>query len=110
MLKIRVVAAEVFSRQVKSRATGKEYLFRDQMGVALIGSDSSPCKVSLSEDQAGYPVGVYEVLETSFYVDRDGKLALGRLALRPLQDAAGGAAASPAGSAAPVAPLQRKAG
>lgn len=107
MLKVRIVAAEVFSRRIKAKATGKEYLFRDQMAVAVIGSDSAPCKVALSDDQAGYAIGLYEVLETSFYVDRDGKLALGRLALRPLVEAP----AVPAGQvASSVAQQARKLG
>jgi hypothetical protein len=95
-MQIRIVAGEVFSRKVKSSKTGKEYVFRDQMGIALMGGDSSPCKVPLQDDQAGYPVGLYDVLDASFYVDRDSRLAVGRLALRPVAEpaqAAGGAAA-----------------
>jgi hypothetical protein len=84
MLKIRILAPEVFSRRVKSKTTGKEYLFRDQMGVVSIEGQLQPMKVSLAEDQAPYAVGEYEVLPASFYVDRDNKLAVGKLALQPI--------------------------
>src|SRR5690348_5055854 len=87
-MQIRIVAAEVFSRQVKSNKTGQTYLFREQMAVAVIAGDSSPCKVSLDDKQSAYPVGLYEVLESSFYVDRDRNIALGRLQLRPAAEAA----------------------
>lgn len=105
MLKVRILSGEVFSREVVASKTGKRYVFRDQVAVATIGSESAPCRVSLRDDQPPYAVGAYEVLETSFYIDRDGKFALGRLALRALQDAAGNAAAGPAGLV-PALPAQ----
>jgi hypothetical protein len=96
MLKIRIIAAEVFSRGITSKKTGTAYVFREQVGVLQVGGDSQPCKVSLRDDRPAYPVGLYEVADSSFYVDRDGKLAVGRLELRLLTDASGNAASSPA--------------
>lgn len=96
MIRIRILSGEVFSRKVHSNRTGKDYNFRDQMGVALCGGDSQPCKVSLRDDEPAYGPGLYEVLDESFYVDRDQKIALGRLRLRPVADAAvSGAPAAP---------------
>jgi hypothetical protein len=105
-MQIRIVAAEVFSRRVKAKATGKEYNFREQMAVALIAGDSAPCKVTLDDDQPAYAVGVYDVEESSFYVDRDRNIALGRLRLRAVA-AAGSAQGAGAPARAVAAALAR---
>jgi hypothetical protein len=98
MLKVRVVSGEVFSRKIHSQKHQKDFIFRDQMAV-LEGESPQPFKLSLAEDQAAYPPGEYEVLPASFYVDRDNKLTVGKLALKPSQVAGGAAGAAVAGVA-----------
>lgn len=105
-MQIRIVLGQVFSREVTSKQTGKRYLFREQMGVALLGGDSAPCKVPLEADQPPYAEGLYDLEESSFYVDRDRNVAIGRMRLRPV--VAAGAGAGGAAAPRPVAAVAGK--
>ena len=84
-MRVSILSAEVFSRRVKSKKTGQEYLFRDQMGVFVAHDGTrTPFTVALDEHAQAFAVGDYEILDTSFYIDRDNKLSVGKLQLRPL--------------------------
>lgn len=83
-MRVRVKSAQVQERRIKRKSDGREFLFREQPGLVSVGEETRIISVSLESDQAPYPVGEYELLDGSFYVDRNGRLQLGRLALKPV--------------------------
>jgi len=84
-MKIRVKSAEVATRSVKRKTDGREFKFREQDAFAAMGDEVRRFTLSLSDDQPAYPPGEYEVIfDQSVEVDRNGRLALKRLAIRPL--------------------------
>jgi hypothetical protein len=83
-MKLRVVEAKVMERNVVRKRDGKSFQFREQSAqVDLPNGERRVIAVSLEEGQAPYAPGVYDLLDTSFFVDRNGRLALGRLHLVP---------------------------
>ena len=89
-MRLKVKSAQVFERKVVSNKNGKEYKFREQEALVTLGDETRIVVVSLEQDQAPYPPGEYDLLETSFDVDRDRRLAFKRrLALKPVAVAAG---------------------
>lgn len=93
-MQLRIVSGEIATRRVTGK-DGTKYLFRDQQ--ALFGADgeTSWLPIRLADDQAAYPPGEYELLASSFYVNREGRLTLGRINLRPLSAAPAAARAVP---------------
>lgn len=88
-MKINVSSTEVKVRNVSRKRDGKAFTFREQSGtVDLPNGERRVIALSLEEGQAGYAPGVYTLLDASFFVDRNGRLALGRLHLAPLVEAA----------------------
>ena len=88
-MRLKVKSSQVFERKVVSSKNQKEYKFREQEALVTLGDETRIVVISLEQEQAAYPPGEYEVLETSFDVDRDRRLAFKRrLALKPVAVAA----------------------
>ena len=88
-MKILVKTAEVRTRAITRARDQKKFAFREQDAFVTLGEEVRLIALTLTEDQAAYPPGQYEVLlDGSVYVDRNNRLALGRLALKPLVAAA----------------------
>jgi hypothetical protein len=88
-MQVLVKSAEVISRTIKRARDGKSFTFREQQALVSLGDETRSVALSLTDDQAPYPAGRYEIaFDGSVYVDRNGRLALGRVALKPLQVAA----------------------
>lgn len=89
-MKIQILKAEHSERTVVRRRDSKSFTFREQSGVVdLPNGERRVIAVSLEEGQAPYPVGSYTLLDTSFFVDRNSRLALGRVHLAPVLSEAG---------------------
>lgn len=87
-MKIRFASAMVKERNVTAKATGKAYTFREQEALCdFPNGERRVISVSLDTGQGAYPPGEYTVGDGSFFVDRNNKLAVGRLALHPVQGA-----------------------
>jgi len=85
-MRLVIKDGEVTSR--KRVRDQKEFVFREQSGFVSLNDETRRVSLSLADDQAPYPVGSYEILlDGSAYVDRNGRLALGRLALKPVSAA-----------------------
>lgn len=83
-MQVTIKSADVDARTVKRARDGKAFTFREQKAFVSLGDEVRSVSLNLTEGQAAYPPGKYEVLlEGSVYVDRNGRLALGHLALRP---------------------------
>lgn len=83
-MKIKVTEAKVTERTVVRRRDGKSFTFREQSAQAdMANGERRIVALGLEEGQAPYPVGEYTILDSSFFVDRNNKLALGRLHLAP---------------------------
>lgn len=90
-MKLKITSAEVAHRKVFSKRLNKEYEFHEQSGLMeLANGERRRVLVDLEAGQSAYPVGEYTVMETSFYVDRNNKLAIGRLHLAPVVSVADG--------------------
>ena len=84
-MELEIKSAEIETRSIVRARDQRKFAFREQAGFVKLNDEVRKITVSLAEDQAPYPVGKYLVLlEGSAYVDRNGRLALGRLALKPL--------------------------
>jgi hypothetical protein len=91
-VRIKIKSAEVTVRDIKRARDQKQFKFREQEGFVTLGDETRRISLTLADDQAAYPMGEYEVLlDGSVYVDRNGRLALGRLALKPVLSATGNA-------------------
>ena len=96
-MRITVKSTQVFDRKIKAKS-GQDYSFREQEAIVALGDEVRIVVLSLERDQAAYPAGQYEVLETSFEVDRNRNLAFKRrLALKPVAAAVPGGSARQAG-------------
>jgi len=81
-IRIEIKSAEVVQKTIKGK-DGKEYLIREQSGWIDLGK-AYPQEVRISLDQGMEPylVGQFVLDRSSLYVDRYGKLTLGRLKLK----------------------------
>lgn len=83
-MKVQIMSCELKPVNGTSAKTGKPYSFRKQEGYAFTVDSKTgqphpyPLRfeITIDNDQSPYPVGHYTVSETSFYVDRYGKLSL----------------------------------
>lgn len=83
-MKLKVQEAKVNERTVVRKRDSKAFTFREQPAlVDLPNGERRVVNVSLEEGQAPYQPGDYDILDTSFYVDQNGRLAIGRLHLAP---------------------------
>lgn len=90
MLKLKITSTEIATRTVVRRRDQKSFTFREQSAaVSFPNGETRIVAVSLEEGQGAYSPGEYTLLPTSFYVDRNNKLALGRLHLAPVLVEAG---------------------
>lgn len=88
-MKLRVKSLQVVERKITSAKNQKQYTFREQEAVVTLGEEVRLIVLSLEDGQAAYPPGDYEVLESSFEVDRNRNLAFKRrLSLKPVTVAA----------------------
>jgi hypothetical protein len=82
---IEVKSSHVAQRAVKSNKDGKDYLFRDQRGWIDLGKEyPTEIRIPLEPAQQPYAPGTYRVDPACLYVDRYGRLSLGRLRLVPV--------------------------
>ncbi|HTD72162.1 MAG TPA: single-stranded DNA-binding protein [Steroidobacteraceae bacterium] len=83
-MKVRFTSLMVKERNITAKATGKAYTFREQEAlVEFPNGERRVIAVSLEKDQSAYSLGEWLVGDGSFVVDRNNKLAVGRLALTP---------------------------
>lgn len=88
-MKLKVVEAKVSERSVTRARDGKTFKFREQSALMdLPNGERRVIAVSLEEGQAPYPPGDYDLMDSSFTVDRNGRLAIGRVHLAPSRPAA----------------------
>lgn len=104
MLRIEVKSAEVKEDMINpSDRPGakqfKPFLKRTQQGYVQLFNDNGAAqeyprmfRISLDKEQPPYPIGVYMVDQSSFYVDRNDNLTLGKLRLLAQRPAAAKAA------------------
>lgn len=89
-MKIRVTKAEVTERTVHRKRDGKAFTFREQPAqVDFPNGERRIVALSLDEGQAPYALGEYTILDSSFFVDQNNRLQLGRLHLAPVLSEAG---------------------
>lgn len=88
MIRIEVTNREVHTRHIKSNRTGREFTFHEQEAFAFVhdrNGDASkyPGRITLTlgDDQEPYEPGMYMLAPQSLYVDRFGKLTIGRVQL-----------------------------
>lgn len=82
-VKIEVRSPAIDQKTVKGK-DGKEYVIREQSGWIDLGK-AYPQEVRIPVEQGkdAYPAGHYAMDPSCLYVDRFGKLSLGRLRLIP---------------------------
>ncbi len=79
---IEVKLAGVIEKAVRGRADGREYLIREQVGYVDLGKPyPQEVRIPVETGREPYAVGKYVVEPSCLYVDRYGKLSLGRLKL-----------------------------
>lgn len=85
-MKVKVVEATISVRRITRAADKKVFEFREQPAlVDFPNGERRKIALSLADDQLAYHPGEYLVMDASFEVDRNGRLALGRtLALQPV--------------------------
>jgi hypothetical protein len=82
-IQIEIKSTDVDDKRGTSRA-GKAFHIREQFGYADLGK-AYPVEVRVPLDPTAppYPPGSYSIHQDSLYVDRFGRLTLGRLKLVP---------------------------
>jgi Helix-destabilising protein len=85
-MRLKVKSTQVFERKIHSSKNNKDYTFREQEALVSLGEETRIIVLSLEEGQVAFAPGEYEVLDSSFEVDRNRALSLKRrLALRPVE-------------------------
>jgi len=89
-MRMRVKSIEVSEKHGTSKRTGQPYTIREQFCFWENAATGEVRRVTLSlrEGQEPYAVGQYNVSDESFGVDRFGGLAVERLRLEPVAQAA----------------------
>jgi hypothetical protein len=83
-MKLKVVEAKVSERTVVRARDQRAFKFREQSALMdLPNGERRVIAVSLEEGQSPYPPGEYQLMDSSFTVDRNGRLAIGRVHLSP---------------------------
>lgn len=77
-MKIEIVSADVREQSGVSQKTGKNYHIRKQQAFAHLDGQRYPVSfvLNVSHDCQPYAAGFYSIDDTSFYVDRFGRLGL----------------------------------
>lgn len=84
-MRVKVAEAKVTERNITRKRDGRQFTFREQSGlVDFPNGERRVIALSLDEGQSAYPVGEYTVLDSSFVVDQNGRLAIGRVHLSPV--------------------------
>ena len=81
---LEVKSVEVTTRSGNAKATGKPYVINEQIVMVALNGELRKVKVALENNAPPYPLGAYQLTDESFFVDRFGALAVGRLKLRPV--------------------------
>jgi hypothetical protein len=91
MLKVEIKSTDIDSFSGISKKTGQPFAIRSQTAYAHTFDRNGvqfpypqQIKISLDDDQLPFAVGAYVVAPQCIYVDKFGKLALGRLSLTPV--------------------------
>lgn len=83
--KIEIKSSAILEKTVRSKG-GKEFLIREQTGWIDLGKDyPQEIRVPIEQGNHAYQPGEYAIDPACLYVDRFGKLTLGRLRLSPAQ-------------------------
>ena len=83
-IKIEVKSDHVETKTVRRKIDGKEYHICEQGGWIDLGKAyPQEVRIPIEEKQPPYPAGRYVMDPTCVYVDRFGKLMIGRLRLLP---------------------------
>lgn len=85
-MKIEIVSNEIREQSGNSQKTGKAYHIRKQSAFAHLEGSKYPIAFTLNvpNDRKPYEPGMYQLVETNFYVDRFGALSLSQeLVLTP---------------------------
>lgn len=90
MIKIEVKDSATRVVSGNSKKTGKSYEFHKQDAFAHLPGEPYPVRMEFSHESAkdALAPGMYLLTPESFYVDRYGKLTLGRLKVVPVAKAA----------------------
>lgn len=90
-LRIQVESIDVDTKSGTSARTGKPYSIREQTAWAYLFDRSgkpnphpTKIRITLGDDQSPYPVGMYQLADSSFFADRFGGLTLGPI-LQPAE-------------------------
>ena len=89
-MKIEVKSEEVNTKTGFAKASGKPYSIREQFAYLHVPGDAYPvkCSLQLEDEQAPYPVGLYETTN-ELYVGDFGRLNVSRkMQLLPQRKAA----------------------
>ncbi len=79
---VEIKHAEVIEKAVRGRTDGREYLIREQLGYVDTGKPyPQEVRIPVENGREPYGPGKYTVDPSCLYVDRYGKLSLGRLKL-----------------------------
>jgi hypothetical protein len=83
-IKIEIETTAIAERKIRSKE-GKEFHIREQPAWAHLGK-AYPVefRIALGVGKNAFPKGTYLLDPSCLYVDRYGKLTIGRLELRPL--------------------------
>jgi hypothetical protein len=82
---VEIKSAEVLEKAIRTKA-GQDLQIREQIGWGDLGKPyPHEIRIPLEQGKAPYPVGKYLVDAGCVYVDRYGKLSLGRLRLIPTE-------------------------
>jgi hypothetical protein len=87
-MKIEIVSNEIREQSGVAQKTGKPYHIRKQQAFAHIEGVKYPVAFTLNvpNDRKPYEPGMYQLVETNFYVDRFGALGLSQeLVLTPVR-------------------------
>lgn len=90
MVKIEIDSTEIDVFSGTSNRTGKPFSMRKQAAWVHLPGDRYPTRIemTLDDDSQAYPKGEYKLGPRSLFVDRFGRLSLGRLELVTLKLAA----------------------
>jgi hypothetical protein len=81
-ISVEIKLAGVIEKAVRGKSDGREYLIREQVGYVDTGKPyPQEVRIPVETGREPYAVGKYMVDPACVYVDRYGKLSLGRLKL-----------------------------
>ena len=87
-MKIEIRDQKVENFSGTSSKTGKPFSMNKQEGYCHMDGQPYPqrIEITLDDKSTGFPPGMYQMEETSFYVNRFGQLSIGTLKLKRIAD------------------------